>query len=267
MGKKFSDQIPAHMLDAREPDKEGWWQGLMKETQGDLLPPTPSTSTAKWSRCAHSHPPLKITTTEGKTFTMYGGACGDPVHKNLDIYVALDHGTAHDPQAYPWHGTREFIYFPIQDMSTPKDAVEFKAMINWLCDQITAGKSVHVGCLGGHGRTGLVLAAIVKVLAAEQDAITYVRTHYCEKAVETHAQAAWLHTHFGITEVSGYKDKKYNKGWGDKFTVNAVAGEGRKKSRRDARAEEIAKEYGDKVTEIKPVKTRGNIWSRLLTFA
>jgi len=210
-----------------------------------------SYSKGSYIKCAHKHPPLKLTAKDGKEYTIYGGACGDPVHKDLDIYVALDSSTAHDPQAYPWHGSRQFIYFPITDMSTPKDAVEFKLMIDWLCHQILLGKSVHVGCLGGHGRTGMVLSAVAMALVGIEDAITYVREHYCEKAVETNTQAEWLHQHFGIKVVTGYKTKSYtskSQGWG-----HVVSG----KNYKDTAGYE---DFLGKAEEVAPVRSKGNIW-------
>jgi hypothetical protein len=189
---------------------------------------------------------------------VYGGACGDPIHTGLDIYVALDHGTAHDTRAYPWHGSRQFIYFPITDMSVPKDAVEFKMMIDWLCDQIVAGKSVHVGCLGGHGRTGMVLAALVKMLGGVTDAITYVRNRYCKKAVETTAQAEWLNTHFGIKVVDGYK-APYKSNYA-KAASYEYANVPAKPKVRDVKLAALVTEFGDNAEEVVPFRVKGNIW-------
>lgn len=87
-------------------------------------------------------------------------------------------------------------------MRTPANFEEFDNMINWIQDQINDGKTVHVGCLGGHGRTGMVLSALVYKMLGIEDAITYVRENYCEEAVETSAQAKWLNTHYGIKMVS-----------------------------------------------------------------
>lgn len=208
----------------------------------------------KYHKCAHKHPPLTFKGLDGKGYTIYGGACGDPVHHDLDIYVALDHGTAHDPKAWPWHGTRQFVYFPISDMSVPKDGTEFKLMIEWVCEQMQAGKTVHVGCIGGHGRTGMVLAAVVKMLGGIEDAITYVRGHYCQKAVETGAQAAWLHTHFNIKSVHGAKDHGHSSsGWGNAIYTAKVP-------KADTRAKQVFDDFGDKAEVVKPFRITGNIW-------
>jgi hypothetical protein len=266
MSKKvYGDSIPNYLLDQMSPLTTA--DGV--EIHADVgshewnVPASHGprkSSSGGWKKCAHTHPALTFVGPNDKTYTIYGGACGDPIHKNLDIYVALDHSTAHDTQAYPWNGSRQFIYFPITDMSVPKDAEEFTRMISWLADQIHGGKSVHVGCLGGHGRTGMVLAAVVKVMSGEADAITYVRNHYCKKAVETTAQAAWLHEHFGIKVVDGFKSSYHdsNKGWGN---LSATAPSKAKNIPvKDYRVNELAKEFSDTAEEVKPFKIGGNIW-------
>lgn len=53
------------------------------------------------------------------------------------------------------------------------------------------GQRVEVGCIGGHGRTGMMLA-IMAVLTMENpdgdEAVHYVRDHYCHHAVESETQ-------------------------------------------------------------------------------
>jgi protein-tyrosine phosphatase len=55
------------------------------------------------------------------------------------------------------------------------------------------GELVEVGCLGGSGRTGTVLAYMA-VLAgvAEPKAVAWVRAEYRPSAVETAEQEAWV---------------------------------------------------------------------------
>ena len=75
-------------------------------------------------------------------------------------------------------------------MDAPANVTRFKKLVTWLCNQLQDGKTVHVGCIGGHGRTGTVISAIVAELLEEKDAIQWVRKHYCKKAVESKAQVA-----------------------------------------------------------------------------
>lgn len=158
-------------------------------------------------RCYETHPALDVA-----GFKIYGGSCSNPVVKDADIYVGFDYGHRKDPRAYPWNEGESF-QFPITDMHAPDDPVEFRKLIDWIAVQLTAGKKIHLGCIGGHGRTGTVLAALVSVMAGEKDAITYVRDHYCKKAVESQAQIRFLATHYGVTEVTASKGAS-NSSWG-----------------------------------------------------
>lgn len=149
-------------------------------------------------RCYETHPPLKI-----GDFTIYGGSCSSPVVKDADVYVGLDYGMP-AMQLYPWDHRVAFMY-KITDMSVPDDPESFKRLIAYLHEQLTLGKKVHVGCIGGHGRTGMVLAALMNTVTGEIDAVTKVREAYCKKAVETSSQIAFLHKHFGIKQAKPTK--------------------------------------------------------------
>jgi len=157
-------------------------------------------------RCYHKHPPLKL---PGTKFVIYGGSCSSPIIKDADIYIGLCHTMNQTERRFPWVKGEE-IYFPIADMGVPKDVENFKALVTWTKSQIEAGAKVHVGCIGGHGRTGTFLSALVS-LYGEKDAICYVRKHYCHKAVECKVQVEFLGLHFGVTKADGYKDGKDNK--------------------------------------------------------
>lgn len=154
-------------------------------------------------RCYESHPRLAL---GGGTFI--GGSCTYPVLDTADVYVGLEHGMKHSSAQYPWAPAASGpigVQFPITDMAAPKDAPNFIAMIGWLAERLAEGKTVHVGCMGGHGRTGVVLSALVKQVTGNADATAWVREHYCKKAVESTAQVKFLSKHFGINEVAPTK--------------------------------------------------------------
>lgn len=169
-------------------------------------------------RCYESHPALKI-----GDYEIYGGSCAYPVVKDADIYIGLDHSSRQTTGAYPWNSKRIEIHFPITDMLAPKDAEEFDKMVAWTALQLIAGKKVHVGCIGGHGRTGTFLAALVTHMTGEKDSITYVRKNYCDHAVESESQVKFLTKHYGITKVDGYKEGNYFAGKGGKVGKSAPA--------------------------------------------
>lgn len=69
--------------------------------------------------------------------------------------------------------------------------VQLAALTTQVLEYLEAGRSVETGCLGGHGRTGTLLASLL--VRAEglppSVAIAEVRARYCAHAVETPAQA------------------------------------------------------------------------------
>jgi len=170
-----------------------------KSKDADLFKGT-SAGASQAPRCYESHPSLKF----GKG-RLYGGSAAWPVRK-ADIYVSLQRGSTCGCTSDPWEPQSVVeIHFGVSDMHAPEDVARFKKMIGWLAKQITHGKKVHVGCIGGHGRTGTVLSALVAVLLKEKDAIQWVRKHYCAKAVESTAQVDFLVKHYGVSRVPGHK--------------------------------------------------------------
>jgi len=150
-------------------------------------------------RCYETHPALDIGPAK-----IYGGSCAFPVIKDADVYVGFDASMPRTDRQYPWSQSTEFLY-RINDMEAPKDLGSFNKLLDFLAEAIASGKKVHCGCIGGHGRTGTVLAALVSVITGEKDAITYVRDNYCKKAVESVAQIEFLHKNYGIVRVDSTK--------------------------------------------------------------
>jgi hypothetical protein len=170
-------------------------------------------------QCYKEHKPLTVEV-EGKTLKIWGGSASFPENQECDVYVSLQEGSSSRLASDAWDaGQPDFvqeIYYAIRDQHAPKNGPRFKRMITWVCNRLHEGKEVHVGCIGGHGRTGMALAAIYAVLTGKDDGISYVRANYCKKAVETQEQVDFLHQHFGCkkedprhmdTYVSVYDDK------------------------------------------------------------
>lgn len=151
-------------------------------------------------RCYESHKPLPI-----GEYLVYGGSCVRPIVSDADVYVGFDYSMGHTDKSFPWVQGDSFL-FTIPDRGVPSNPKHFIELVDWLVLQLIANKKIHAGCIGGHGRTGMVLSALVKVLLGTEDAITYVRENYCKKAVESAAQVRFLHEHFGITTVKGAKE-------------------------------------------------------------
>lgn len=153
-------------------------------------------------KCYSTHQPLLLSKGE-----LHGGSCSMPV-TNMDVYVGLDAHMRIHTRAYPWVGEAVSVHYLITDMAAPHDHASFIKLVDWIVSCLVAGKKVHVGCIGGHGRTGTVLAAVVSIMLGERDAISYVRKHYCKKAVESKVQVDFLVKHFGVLSVLGAKEFK-----------------------------------------------------------
>ena len=147
--------------------------------------------------CYHSHKPFEL----GGGIVV-GGNCHTPICADADIYIGLDRGA---PQSQPWDSDARWHTYPITDMAAPPEIPNFRRMIDWLAAELKQGRKVHVGCIGGHGRTGIVLSALVKAVTGERDAIQWVRDTYCQRVVESSVQIDFLADNYGIKKVKASK--------------------------------------------------------------
>jgi protein-tyrosine phosphatase len=85
----------------------------------------------------------------------------------------------------------EWLEWP--DFRLPKDDAAAVAAIRRLHATAAEGRRVHVGCRGGNGRTGTVIACLA-VLAGvpAADAVAWTRREYRPHAVETRGQKRWV---------------------------------------------------------------------------
>jgi hypothetical protein len=85
------------------------------------------------------------------------------------------------------------IHYPCIDQGAPGDIKSFYAMMEWILEQASKGLHVDIGCMGGHGRTGLVLASLLVIQGMDPwDAIKKIRTDYCQEAVESYTQEQFV---------------------------------------------------------------------------
>ena len=85
-----------------------------------------------------------------------------------------------------------------EDFGLPKRMPIASYAIIDVYNKAKAGLWVEVGCIGGHGRTGTVLACM-GVLAglSPKEAVAYVRKNYCVNAIETSEQE-WFVKWFSV---------------------------------------------------------------------
>lgn len=55
----------------------------------------------------------------------------------------------------------EIISHPIPDRATPRDKYKFCALVIEVCERLGAGEKVYIHCKGGHGRSGMLVAAVL----------------------------------------------------------------------------------------------------------
>lgn len=155
--------------------------------------------------CTEKHPPL-LFDIEGTVGTIYGSACTAPIVE-ADLFISLDEHAPVFDWEQPWienELNQKHIRYFIKDFSVPDEAEDFDACVDVAIAAMAEGKTVHVGCLSGHGRTGMFLSALTHKLIGQQlkeeniSAIDYVRDNYCAKVVETLEQVLFLHANYDI---------------------------------------------------------------------
>lgn len=143
--------------------------------------------------CHTTHPPFLI-----ERGVVYGGSClvVPPGVRKADILIGFDIGMALTERRFPWAAGQE-IYLPIENNGVPTSPRDFQALVLWTLMRLAKGARVYAGCIGGHGRTGMFLAALTAKAALSDTPIAHVRATYCKRAVESAEQIAFLRRHFG----------------------------------------------------------------------
>lgn len=92
-----------------------------------------------------------------------------------------------------WAPTWKAEMIDWKDFGLPTDPDRAVSQIVETYRLAAEGKGVEIGCIGGLGRTGTVLAcmAVLAGVAADK-AVAWVRTHYDARAVETAEQEGWI---------------------------------------------------------------------------
>jgi hypothetical protein len=103
-----------------------------------------------------------------------------------------DFGVYMDPR---WAPTWPAALVDWEDFGLPRNEHEAAGQIAAAFARARAGERVEIGCVGGLGRTGTVLACMA-VLAGvpSADAVGWVRENYDARAVETPEQEEFVHS-------------------------------------------------------------------------
>jgi hypothetical protein len=103
---------------------------------------------------------------------------------HFDAFVALDNVSV--------VGHNEIVLaLPLADFGgVPEGWLDL--LMEYIIPNMRSGYRVCVFCVGGHGRTGTVLASLIAILESKSDTpdpIQAIRERYCYRAVETLEQA------------------------------------------------------------------------------
>ena len=137
------------------------------------------------SRESHLHR-TPVVFPDNTTVTAVSFGSADPYARR----VAPDFGLYLDERwAPPW--PHELLDWP--DFSVPDDPAVVVAALGALRERARSGEQVEIGCYGGHGRTGTALACLAVICGLPpKDAAAWVQSAYCDRAVETDDQEAFV---------------------------------------------------------------------------
>jgi hypothetical protein len=127
-----------------------------------------------------------VTMPDGTTITAVSFDDADPYRRD----EPPDFGLYLDPR---WRPPWRHMHLDWPDFGVPDAPDPVVAALAGLLERARNHERVEIGCLGAHGRTGTALAvAAILCGIPPQDAVDWVRTTYCDRAVETEAQQAFV---------------------------------------------------------------------------
>lgn len=93
------------------------------------------------------------------------------------------------------------------DFNVPSEALPMVDIVQWMLQQMEAGKKFETACMGGHGRTGTMLALLLVAQGMPPgSAIARVRKHHCSKGIENEKQGRYVAEFYKM--VHGNEDWK-----------------------------------------------------------
>lgn len=86
----------------------------------------------------------------------------------------------------------EVIRFPVPDFGVPDDPAAFAKLVDDLLARLDRGDGIFVHCYAGQGRTGIVLACLLRAVGFAGDAVLEIRDIYHPRAVENVEQRRFV---------------------------------------------------------------------------
>lgn len=171
----------------------------------------------EFTRCDHDKNMLKYDKTGGILRGLSGSKHSNILKKpetSKGIHLFLE--SINLPMGYMYGNARrgipktkpeyEIYFYKIQDREVPEGG-DFNILIDMLHKELLAGRQVNVSCIGGHGRTGIVLSILHGLMTESLDPVGEIRSIYCYKAIETHGQKKYVHEFLGLAAPE--KDKEW----------------------------------------------------------
>ena len=81
--------------------------------------------------------------------------------KGIDVIIDLTNSKENLP---PYTFSKEKIHFPIEDRRVPQDNENFRSLLNLIIVRLNEGHKVYIHCKGGHGRSGLLVALLLRLM-------------------------------------------------------------------------------------------------------
>jgi len=206
------EDFEAHMaaIEAEETqtakDWDSWLDGLTPEPTTAKIGIKPGKS---FRSCQHHLQPFTFKVGK-QEYTLFGSAFSDrksePQAEKADLCVFLDNRwmkeyspvwinpalakhiscTAHKAPDKFFKKETPTIFLDWPDMGV-LEIEDLKPVVEYLASVIEMG--VEIGCMGGHGRTGTLMALIMVQLGCKPGkAIKTIRKDYCHRAIETQKQ-------------------------------------------------------------------------------
>lgn len=122
-----------------------------------------------------------------------------------------------------WNPASPALFIPWQDYGLPTCTYTQAARaIKQAFDAAKDGQVVEVGCMGGHGRTGTILACMAVLADPEltgPEAVKFIKATHCTKAVETSSQEWYVRWFRAWANGELFTEAEPKSGWGASSTT------------------------------------------------
>ncbi len=140
--------------------------------------------------------------------TVGGYPCGEAHSKNnvsilktygVTKFVCLndEYGTAKCEKYDDKLESDSFIHFPMKDMYANTNDMELFNLCEKLANMVLLGEHLYIHCGGGHGRTGIVVSIVLKLLYKDltvDDIFNYIQ--YSHDQRKYHRYGVFIHTRY-----------------------------------------------------------------------